>query len=80
MTTPNGNALAGGTAQGAETEKLGNFAAYSASAYHAALCLCRNSTLCGWCHLRRRIDEAFARARSLRLQSLGEPGRGGAWL
>lgn len=44
-----------------------------------SLCLCRSNVICGWCFLRLRVDEAFARARSLRLQAVGEPGRGGAW-
>lgn len=46
---------------------------------HVPTCYCRPGHTCGWHHLRSRIDEAFARARSLRLQAVGEPGRGGAW-
>lgn len=49
------------------------------TAHGPSLCLCNIDVFCGWCLLRLRIDEAFARARSLRLQSIGEPGRGGAW-
>ncbi len=43
-----------------------------------SLCLCRSSVICGWCFLRLRVDETLARTGSLRLQAVGEPGRGGA--
>lgn len=48
------------------------------NAHGRHLCLCSVNVICGWCFLRLRVDEAFARARSLRLQAVGEPGRGGA--
>jgi hypothetical protein len=72
VATPPG-AVASGKAVAARRIDRTNFTAHGRS-----LCLRRSSVIGGWCFLRLRVDEILARTGSLRLQAVGEPGRGGA--
>lgn len=61
-----------------EAGEEGNLGKHS-NKHGRSLCLCSANVICGLCFFRLRAEETFARARSLRLQAVGEPGLGGAW-